>query len=91
MKLQYLRAFIVLLAGLVALISNIKAHTDVTISLLIVLIVIIVFYIIGTLIIEIFQKTSEPKVDDNLTIIVGDEEQQTEAVHVSFDDEEDTE
>lgn len=91
MKLQYLRAFIVLLAGLVALISNMKAHTDVTISLLIVLIVIIVFYIIGTLIIEIFQKTGEPKVDDNLTIIVGDEEQQAEAVHVSFDDEEDAE
>ena len=91
MKLQYLRAFIVLLAGLVALISNIKAHTDVTKSLLIVLIVIIVFYIIGTLIIEIFQKTNEPQVDDNLTIIADDGEQQTEAVHVSFDDEEDTE
>lgn len=61
MKLQYLRAFIVLLAGLITLIVNMKNEKPVTLSLLIVLIVILIFYVIGTLIIEILQKSLEDK------------------------------
>lgn len=61
MKLQYLRAFIVLLAGLITLIMNIKTGKDVTVSLVIVLIVILVFYIIATLIVEILQRALEKK------------------------------
>lgn len=57
MKLQYVRAFIVLLAGLITLIMNIKTGKDVNTSLLIVLIVIIIFYVIATLIVEILQKS----------------------------------
>ncbi len=59
MKLRYLRAFIVLLAGLVTLLINMKTHKDVTLSLLTVLIVIIVFYVIATLIVEILQRSFE--------------------------------
>ena len=44
MKYQYIRAFIVLIAGLLALIINMKMGRDVTTSLLIVLIVLLVFY-----------------------------------------------
>ena len=57
MKLQYLRAFIVLLAGLITLIINIRTGRDITISLLIVLIVILIFYFIGTLSVELIQKS----------------------------------
>lgn len=56
MKLQDLRSFIVLLAGLIALIINMKTGREVTVSLLIVLIVILVFYFIGTLVVEILQR-----------------------------------
>ena len=51
MKLQYLRAFIVLLAGLIALIINMKTGREVTISLLIVLIVIVIVIAIPLLIV----------------------------------------
>lgn len=93
MKLQYLRAFIVLLAGLIALIVNIKTHKEVTVSLLIVLIVIIIFYFVGTLIVEIMQKALEGNSSNpELEIINEDEGIETEEVHVSFDeDEEETE
>lgn len=57
MKLQYVRAFIVLLAGLITLIMNIKTGKDVNTSLLTVLIVILIFYVIATLIVEILQKS----------------------------------
>ena len=57
MKLQYVRAFIVLLAGLIALIVNIKTGRDITISLLIVLIVILGFYFLGTLAVELIQRS----------------------------------
>ena len=56
MRLQYIRAFIVLLAGLIALIVNMCMGRQITISLLIVLIVILIFYVIGTLVVEILQK-----------------------------------
>ncbi len=59
MKLQYLRAFIVLVAGLITLILNMKSGKPVTLSLFIVLIVIGVFYVIGTLVVEILQKSME--------------------------------
>ncbi|MGN0497276.1 MAG: hypothetical protein ACI4GW_13705 [Lachnospiraceae bacterium] len=89
MKLQYLRAFIVLLAGLIALIVNIKTHKEVTVSLFIVLVVIIIFYFVGTLIVEIMQKALEgDSSNPELEIINEDEDIETEEVHVSFDDEE---
>ena len=59
MKYQYIRAFIVLLAGLITLIVNMKTGKNVTISLLIVLIVLLVFYVLATLIVEILQKTMD--------------------------------
>lgn len=59
MKLRYLRAFIVLLAGLITLIINMKMHREVTRSLFILLIVLLVFYFLGTLAIELIQKSLE--------------------------------
>lgn len=59
MKYQYIRAFIVLLAGLITLIVNMKTGKSVTTSLLIVLIVLLVFYVLATLIVEILQKAME--------------------------------
>ncbi len=59
MKLRYVRAFIVLLAGLIALIINICLKRQITLSLFIVLITILIFYVIGTLVIEILQKGME--------------------------------
>lgn len=89
MKLQYVRAFIVLVAGLVTLIINMKTGKDVTTSLLILLIVLLVFYFIGTLAIEIFENSfNHSTKDSHLEIIHDENEQQTEEVHVSFDDEE---
>lgn len=61
MKYQYLRAFIVLLAGLITLIVNMKTHKSVVVSLLILLGVIIVFYIIATLCVEILQRSMNQK------------------------------
>ena len=48
MKLQYVRAFIVLLAGLIALIINMCMGRPITLSLLIVLVVILIFYVINS-------------------------------------------
>lgn len=56
MKLQYVRAFIVLLAGLIALIINMYMGRPITLSLFIVLAVILIFYVIGTLVVEILEK-----------------------------------
>ncbi|MBE5923708.1 MAG: hypothetical protein E7271_04470 [Lachnospiraceae bacterium] len=84
MKLGYLRAFIVLLAGLIALIVNIKTGREATVSLLIVLIVICVFYVIGTLICEILQKNLETKPEGE-----GEEEESEE--EESLDENEDNE
>lgn len=63
MKYQYIRAFIVLLAGLVTLIINMKTAKSVTASLAILLGVLVVFYFLATLIVEILQKAMEPKED----------------------------
>lgn len=59
MKYQYIRAFIVLLAGLITLIVNMKTGKSVTASLLIVLVVLLVFYVLATLIVEILQHAME--------------------------------
>ena len=75
MKLQYVRAFIVLLAGLITLLINMKTGRTVTSSLLILLIVLIVFYVIGTLIVEILQKELE---DTDNQESSEDEENQSE-------------
>lgn len=95
MKLQYLRAFIVLLAGLITLIINMKTGKPVTLSLLIVLIVILVFYVIGTLVVEILQKGLETQTADETTEENEDveneateEEQQVETVAFAFDEDE---
>lgn len=61
MKYRYLRAFIVLLAGLVTLVVNIKTNKNVTVSLLILLGVIVVFYVIATLCVEILQHSMNQK------------------------------
>lgn len=62
MKFQYIRAFIVLLAGLIALIVNMHTGKNVTVSLAIVLVVILIFYVIATLVVEILQKNLETSV-----------------------------
>ncbi len=68
MKLQYLRAFIVLLAGLIALIINIRTGREVTVSLLIVLIVIVIFYFIATLVVEILDRGLQKAKDKDMEI-----------------------
>lgn len=65
MKYQYIRAFIVLLAGLVTLVINMKTAKNATTSLAILLGVLIVFYFLATLIVEILQKAMEQKEDSD--------------------------
>lgn len=92
MKLQYVRAFIVLLAGLITLLINMKTGKPVTASLFIVLVVIIIFYVIGTLVVEIIQKGLD--VDDNqlssddpeTEAAEAEEEEKEEAIAFSFDE-----
>lgn len=98
MKLQYLRAFIVLLAGLIALIINIKMGRNVTLSLLIVLVVILIFYVIGTLCVEILQKGMEKAADkefeEEQEIQAAEEdesESENQTTDFSFDEDEDEE
>ncbi|MDO5156926.1 MAG: hypothetical protein Q4D51_13290 [Eubacteriales bacterium] len=82
MKYQYIRAFIVLLAGLIALVLNMKMGKDVNASLMIVLVVIVIFYVIATLVIEILQKSFEWE---------DDKENNSELEESSLDDEEEIE
>lgn len=79
-KYQYLRAFIVLVAGLITLIVNIKTNKDVTVSLLILLCVIIVFYVIATLIVEILQRALNPPETNEENQETDDEEAESETV-----------
>lgn len=91
MKLQYLRAFIVLLAGLITLIINMKTGKPVTLSLFIVLIVLLIFYVIGTLIVEILQKSLEDMDGTAVAEETTDEAQETEKeepVAFAFDEDE---
>lgn len=85
MKLQYVRAFIVLLAGLITLIINMKTGIPVTMSLFRVLVVLIIFYIIGTLVVEILQKGLD--VADEQNSSEDNEKESTEDVE---DDKEET-
>ncbi len=87
MKLRYLRAFIVLLAGLIALIINMKTHKNINVSLFIVLIVILVFYIIATLIVEILQRSLTSNDKDEVEIVTSSEEEVDEATQIPFDEE----
>lgn len=85
MKLQYLRAFIVLLAGLITLIINIRSHKDVTISLLILLIVIIVFYLIATFLVEILQHSLEQNKKIEQIQIIEEESKENEVIESEKD------
>lgn len=85
MKLQYVRAFIVLLAGLITLLINMKTGRTVTSSLFILLIVLIVFYVVGTLIVEILQKELEDT--DNQESSEDEENQSEEESEAMSEDE----
>ncbi|MCI5805296.1 MAG: hypothetical protein MR029_03075 [Clostridium sp.] len=97
MKLQYVRAFIVLLAGLIALIINMCMGRPITLSLFIVLVVILIFYVIGTLVVEILEKGMD-KLKRSESVDVSDEpeemnqqpEEQT-VRNVHFDEDEEDE
>ncbi len=82
MKLQYLRAFIVLVAALITLIVNMKTGRAVVHSLFFELIVILVFYVIGTLVVEIIQKELT-EADDEIS---ASEEETTKEVSVDTDE-----
>lgn len=94
MKLQYLRSFIVLVAGLITLIMNIKTGKEVTVSLLTLLVVLLVFYVLATLIVEILQHymNSSNQSEGNIELAKEtdmEEEEQAEAEpQISFDEEE---
>ncbi len=94
MKLQYVRAFIVLLSGLITLIINMKTGIPVTMSLFRVLVVLIIFYFIGTLVVEILQKGLDVEVEqttseDNETESAENvEEEKEETVAFAFDEDE---
>lgn len=89
MRIQYGRAFVVLVAGLVTLIANMKAQRPVNESLLIVLIVICVFYFISTLLMEIMQKLGESKKEEEPESADEEESKEDAAkdVQISFDEE----
>ena len=99
MRLQYIRAFIVLLAGLIALIVNMCMGRQIIISLLIVLIVILIFYVIGTLVVEILQKgmDSSENADGDEQSVEEEEDTQDnlenrdDSPNVHFDDEDEEE
>lgn len=91
MKYQYIRAFIVLLAGFIALIINMKTGKDVTVSLAIVLVVLIVFYFLGTLIVEILQKAMEQKQETNSFEEEEPETEEHDGTETAAEDEEQVE
>ncbi len=99
MRLQYIRAFIVLLAGLIALIVNMCMGRQIVISLLIVLIVILIFYVIGTLVVEILQKGMDSSENADVDEQSVEEEEDTQdnlenrddSSNVHFDDEDEEE
>ncbi len=99
MRLQYIRAFIVLLAGLIALIVNMCMGRQIIISLLIVLIVILIFYVIGTLVVEILQKGMDSSENADVDEQSVEEEEDTQdnlenrddSSNAHFDDEDEEE
>ena len=58
-KCKNARAFVVLLAALIALLLNMKYKRDLMDSLIIVLVVIIVFFIISTIAIKLITKIKD--------------------------------
>ena len=82
MKLRYIRAFIVLLAGLIALILNMRVHRNINISLLIVIGVILLFYLVSTLLLEILERSFGDKSDN---VVVVSEESGNENVEDSYE------
>ena len=97
MKLQYVRAFIVLLAGLIALIINMCMGRPITLSLLIVLVVILIFYVIGTLVVEILEKgmdkfkRSESADDSDEPEEMNQQPEEQKVGNVHFDEDEEDE
>ncbi|MCM1156920.1 MAG: hypothetical protein NC300_01250 [Bacteroidales bacterium] len=90
MKLQYLRAFIVLVAGLITLIINMKMGRSNTVSLLVLLIVLIIFYFLGTLAVELIQHSmnkleEEPDEEEEEQPL---EEESEDTVSIPFDEDE---
>lgn len=97
MKLQYVRAFIVLLAGLIALIINMCMGRPITLSLFIVLVVILIFYVIGTLVVEILEKgmdkfkRSESADDSDEPEEMNQQSEEQTVGNVHFDEDEEDE
>ena len=85
MKLRYIRAFIVLLAGLIALILNMKAHRNINVSLLIVIGVIIFFYLISTLLLEILDRSFGDKSDKVVVVSEEANEENNEVMEDSYE------
>lgn len=71
-KCKNARAFVVLLAALIALLLNIKYKRELMESLIIVLIVIVVFYIISTVAIKLIDKIR--KMESNKVAVDDSEE-----------------
>lgn len=89
-KCKNARAFVVLLAALIALILNIKYNRMLIQSLLIVIAVIIIFYIICTIAIKIIDKVRkmEPKNKINVEDVPSDNnEENVEASQDNVSDE----
>lgn len=61
-KYKYARAFIVLLATLIAMILNMKYHRDLMQSLLILLAVIVIFYVVASIAIYLIDKIANMSV-----------------------------
>ena len=81
-KYRYARAFVVLVAALIALILNIRYEREIIRSLIIMLVVIVVFYIISSIALKLVDKirtmdTKVEKVED--AEMTGDEGVVTEA------------
>lgn len=75
-KYKYARAFIVLLAALIALLLNMKYQRELNKSLVIVLVVIIVFYAISTVAIRLIDKIKNM---EKTEVVSSDEEDEEEA------------
>lgn len=81
-KCRYARAFVVLLAALIALLLNIKYERELVHSLIIVIIVIIVFFIISTIAIRLIDKIRNMDV----SVKDGDDDSTDEEDDVADDD-----
>lgn len=84
MKLRWLRAFIVLTAALIVCISNMVLKRPVLDSLIWLLVVIIVFYVIGSIVTRVIQRTmksgseQEPVVESSGQDADGKDDEETQ-------------